>query len=156
MTISHRMSDTPLHYVWRAMRQRCRNPKCKSWKYYGARRIKICRQWEEFEAFYWWAMASGYRPGLQLDRKRNNRNYTPSNCRWVTRSVQCQNRRKQLKKSSRYMGVSWKRSASKWTAYVKLHGKQKFLGDFDSEEEAAKARDVFVKVHYDEFATRNF
>jgi hypothetical protein len=41
--------------------------------------------------------------------------------------------------SSRYRGVTWDKSRGKWVAQAKLNGKRKFLGRFDSEEEAADA-----------------
>lgn len=156
MTITHRMTGTPLHYVWKAMRQRCSNSRNKNWMDYGGRGIQVCRAWEDFVAFYEWAMLAGYQEGLLLDRKRSSGNYCPSNCRWATRSVQSQNRRKSNGKSSRYLGVSWDSTHGYWVAYVKLHGKQKTIGRFHSEQAAAKARDAYIKVHYDAFATRNF
>jgi hypothetical protein len=152
---THRMTGTPLYHVWKAMRQRCQNRRYKEWHLYGGRGIKVCRRWDDFLEFYQWAMSSGYRSGLELDRKRNNGSYCPSNCRWTTRSVQCQNRRKMFGKSSRYLGVCWHKSSRRWVATVKLKGKSKHLGLFLSEHEAAVVRDAYVKQHYDPFAMRN-
>lgn len=90
----HGMSRTRLHSLWRGMKCRCR-PSCPKHEielYYG-RGIRVCPEWEnDFEAFYRWAMAHGYRDDLSIDRIDNDGNYEPSNCRWVTEEVQANNR----------------------------------------------------------------
>ena len=75
------------------MKQRCQNPKCKAYPNYGARGIKVCEEWQQFEPFLNWALGNGYEKGLELDRKDNDGNYEPSNCRWITRRQNINNRR---------------------------------------------------------------
>ena len=41
--------------------------------------------------------------------------------------------------SSKYTGVYWNKNAKKWKAQIKINGKQKHLGYFNSELEAAEA-----------------
>jgi hypothetical protein len=75
------------------MRQRCGNPAHKHYPLYGGRGIQVCAQWQAFLGFYRWAQASGYHPGLTIDRINNDGNYEPGNCRWVTQLIQCNNSR---------------------------------------------------------------
>lgn len=87
----HGMSRTRLYRIWNSMRQRCENPNTISYKYYGEKGISVCPEWRDFKSFCAWAMANGYESNLTLDRKDGNRNYEPSNCRWVTNKEQQNN-----------------------------------------------------------------
>lgn len=90
--ISHGMSDTRPFVIWTHMRRRCEKPDFKDYRNYGARGIKVCRRWQKFENF-WADMKKGYKPNLTLDRKNNDGNYTPRNCRWATAQQQRANQR---------------------------------------------------------------
>jgi len=76
------------------MKQRCSNPNHKSYKDYGGRGVRICSDWvNNPKSFYNWAMNNGYQKGLQIDRRDNDGNYEPSNCRFVSVAINSQNRR---------------------------------------------------------------
>lgn len=87
-----KLRGTKLYNVWKEMRQRCNNPKHKHYKRYGDRGIKVCKEWDDPEAFYNWAVNNGYKEGLTLDRINNDKGYSPDNCRWATIKEQCKNR----------------------------------------------------------------
>lgn len=57
--------------------------------------------------------------------------------------------------TSRYKGVSWNRRRRRWVVYIKKDGRQKFLGSFNDEIEAAKAYDAAAKKLHGRFATLN-
>ena len=82
------------------MHQRCENSNCRSYEWYGARGIKVCKGWSKFEPFQKWAQENGYADDLEIDRINSNNNieeinggdYKPSNCRWVTKLENLHNR----------------------------------------------------------------
>lgn len=95
----HGMYGTPEYRSWIAMFSRCSNPMRKGFVNYGGRGIKICKHWKNFENFY---KDMGERPvGKSLDRKNNDGDYTPDNCRWATPKEQANNRRKRNSNKSK-------------------------------------------------------
>ena len=84
----------PLLSVYDNMITRCYCPsKGVGYMRYGGRGIAVCEEWRRsFESFKTWALPL-WQPGLQLDRIDNDGNYTPSNCRFVSRRDQARNRR---------------------------------------------------------------
>ena len=84
--ITHGKTGTPLYTVHQGMMNRCNNPKVKGFKWYGAKGVKVCDEWKDFQTFYDWAIDHGYQKGLTIDRIDPDGDYCPENCEWVTRS----------------------------------------------------------------------
>lgn len=92
--LKHGLTGKRLNRIWKNMKTRCYNPNSNNYKYWGARGITICDEWRDsFEKFMKWALANGYQDNLTIDRINVNGNYEPQNCRWVTMTVQNNNRR---------------------------------------------------------------
>ena len=85
---------TRLYRIWTGMRNRCNNPNNHNYVYYGSRGISVCEEWDDYLTFKIWALKNGYNDNLTIDRIDVNGNYTPHNCRWITQSEQCKNKRK--------------------------------------------------------------
>lgn len=83
---------TRTYNIWANMMDRCEwGGNKRSWILYGARGIKVCRRWHNYQNFL---MDMGSAPeNLTLDRKNNDGNYEPRNCQWATRKEQNLNRR---------------------------------------------------------------
>ena len=88
---THGNTSHPLFDIWRAMKYRCQNKKSKQWKDYGGRGVQVCPRWMVFGNFI--ADMGPRGNGMTLDRKDNDGNYEPSNCKWSTRKEQTANRR---------------------------------------------------------------
>ena len=73
---------------------RCTNEKHPQYKDYGGRGITVCREWMDVNVFFDWSIKNGFLPELEIDRIENDKGYSPDNCRWTTRSVNVNNRRK--------------------------------------------------------------
>ena len=98
---THGMSGTRLHRVWLGMKARCQIKSSSGFYKYGARGIKVCDEWQEFEPFKNWALANGYSDDLEIDRIDNDGSYEPGNCRFVTKKQNALNKR-----TSRFLTIN--------------------------------------------------
>jgi len=97
-SIVHGKSKTKLYKVYHSMKQRCYNPKSTGYEHYGGRGIIVCDEWlDNFIRFYNWAIETGYKEGLSINRINNNGNYEPDNCEWIYQKTQMLNTRRNRK-----------------------------------------------------------
>ena len=90
---THGKSLTREYTIWKAMNQRCYNPKNDRYAHYGQRGIMVCRDWRNsFEAFF--ADMGPCPPHYSIDRLDNDGNYEKENCRWSSASEQVLNQRR--------------------------------------------------------------
>ncbi len=69
------------------MKQRCNNPKNKSYKWYGAKGITLCDEWNnDFMKFHDWCIERNWKAGLTIDRINPGEGYFPDNCQLITHS----------------------------------------------------------------------
>jgi len=139
------------------MKARCNNKNHEKYPIYGGRGIIVCDEWKNsYEVFRDWALENGYKDDLTIDRRNNDGNYNPSNCRWVTLNVQARNKRRLMKNNtSGYRGVTWRKDMEKWRVVINVDKKRIHLGHFDYPYTGAYAYDSYVIKHNLEH-TRNF
>lgn len=143
---THSKSNTKLYNVWHGIKQRCFNKKTKAYKDYGERNITVCKDWLDFENFYNWAINSGYKEGLTIDRINNNGNYEPSNCRWENSFTQNTNRQKiQNNNSTGYRGVSFNKKKNKFIAQIRVENKNKYLHSSSCRLKCAYIYDNYIR-----------
>ena len=82
---THGRSGTRLCRIYASMMARCYNQNHKFYRHYGGRGVRICDEWlNSKEEFFQWAIASGYKDDLVIDRRDNDLSYCAENCRWIT------------------------------------------------------------------------
>lgn len=98
-------------------------------------------------------LLTGYR---QTDHENHNGlDNRRSNLRDATAAQNAQNRRKRSDSRSRFKGVLWLRQTSRWCARIRVAGKERHLGSFTDEVDAAKAYNAAAIEAFGEFACLN-
>lgn len=154
ISTTHGLSKTRICRIYYSMKNRCYNPNNRSYANYGGRGIGICQEWlgeSGVESFIKWSISHGYEDGLTIDRINVDKDYSPRNCRWVTKAEQTNNTRrtvwieisgikKNLKQWTNFMG--WK--------YGKYSMRNERGSDIFTKEEIEQIKNKIMEVEDNE------
>lgn len=125
-----------LKFIHWHMISRCYKSSHKKYDRYGGRGIRVHQDFLNFKNFEAWSMQNGYRKDLTLDRKDNDGDYSPSNCRWADKRTQMLNRNAYGK--VKFIGVTMKGNKFRAVAC------NKHLGIFPTAIQAAEAYNQYI------------
>ncbi len=124
-----KIRDKRIQNIYHNIITRTSNKNNKDYPSYGGRGIFLCDEWKnDSTTFEKWTIDNGYTAGLTIDRKNNDKGYSPENCRWVTPLTQANNRKQQISKHQFKSG--------KYYVYVSYDNKRHYVGGFKTKEEA--------------------
>lgn len=146
----HGMYGTVEYLCWQRMKSRCQEHNKEAYPHHAGKGIKVCDMWMgSFENFY---KDMGECPeGYTLDRINNQLDYTPTNTRWVSKSLQLFNR-----ELGKIAGVNFRKDRNKWVVTICKDYVIYRLGSYVSYEEAVMVRLEAEQRLFGEFSAKNF
>jgi hypothetical protein len=122
-------------------------------------------RWQAIKGRYTWYARStiGYLhhhilnvQNLEVDHiDGNGLNNQKENLRLATRAENARNCKLQRNNTSGFHGVSYQKQINRWMAYIKVNGKRKYIGVYETKEAAALAYNKAAKQYHGEFAKFN-
>ncbi|WP_051563730.1 hypothetical protein [Enterovibrio calviensis] len=78
------------YVLWAGMINRCYNPTSTPYKFYGAKGVRVCDEWHNYQNFAAWANTAGYFEGAQLDKDvlgGDVKLYSPETCQFIDKTT---------------------------------------------------------------------
>jgi hypothetical protein len=135
----HGKSHVSEYHIWLGMIQRCYNKNGTGYYRYGARGIKVCNKWRE--SFIAFIDDMGMKPfdKAQIDRKDNDKDYCPENCRWTTCIENVRNS-----------------SSTKLTTQIVFSIRSKSYNSWNEKKEIASIYNISIATIYDILSYRTW
>lgn len=146
--------DTTAYQRWNSMLSRCyENGPGRYEPYIGC---SVCPEWLNFQNFAEWHSKQPFIEGTQIDKdilKKNNRVYSPENCRLVPTEInKALTGGKKVRELNLPTGVGI--SGKKFSVYITTSSKQRYLGLYDTPEEAFLVYKAAKELHIRELAEK--
>lgn len=135
-----------LYGHYRAMMERCYNPKQTNYYRYGGRGIGVCDRWKSDINNYIEDMYPTFKKGLTIERINVDGNYQPSNCIWADMVTQSHNKdydNIMKYNTTGYIGV-WKVKENIYVAELKYKNKKHRIGRYKTALDGAIAREKYI------------
>jgi hypothetical protein len=152
--------QTTGNFTWKATRRGCRPgdpvgtvlPTRQTWRSY--RQVMLDRRGYLGHRLAWLYMTGEWpAQGMDIDHiNGDGLDNRWSNLRLSTRAENIRNSRAPSSNTSGFKGVSRSKRSRRWQAHIKVDGRSKHLGCFDTPEEAHAAYAVAAVDHYGPFA----
>lgn len=127
-------------------------PGSKAGRHYAMRIFKLPDGRQSSERMHQAVAGHTHPDHIDGDGLNNQR----ANLRRATTAQNGANRRSNVGSSSRFKGVTWHKGDKRWQASIKVDGRNRYLGSFRSEEDAARAYDAAAAEAWGEYARLNF
>lgn len=139
-----------IYTMWCNMKSRCYRKTSPDYKLYGERGIRVCSEWlNDSKAFISWANKNGYSDSLTIERIDTNKNYSPSNCKFITNEEQSLNRRTRADNKVGHRGINLTSDKRYYRVRLSVDGKRISVGDFKNLNDAVKAKEDFINLNKD-------
>lgn len=135
---NNRRSLCPYYMTWNTMLKRVFDPKFHA-QYPTYIGTSVCDEWKYFMNFRSWVMAQDWR-NKQLDKDiivPGNKHYSPETCAFVDGRINSLLLDSASSRGKYPIGVSYCKPNKKYCAMIRINGKKRYLGYFDTPEEAS-------------------
>lgn len=104
------IKNKKIAHIFYGMLRRCYDKEDDDFANYGNKGIKVCSEWiSNPSSFEKWSLENGYKPKLTIDRILESKDYSPNNCRWVTREINAR-----FKSNTNYITATVTLSGRQW------------------------------------------
>lgn len=148
-----------IYKLWTGVLRRCLGT-----SYLHYKDVEVCKEWLNFQNFAKWCETQEFfnakdemGRSYQLDKDilvKGNKIYSPETCRFVPQVVNTLLITNKTRRGVYPIGVSYAKKLSKFVAECRYSGGSKFLGNFNTVEEAFKAYKMTKEAYVKEVAER--